>query len=162
MNQTVILITSMTIGIVGWALIGKFWFVPWLKNNSLNKGLTLLIIPHIFRYIALSFLIVGVTTSPLDPRFAIPAAYGDLLSSILAIIAVLALLAKSSYSVPIVWIFNVVGFIDFIIAITQFLRYSHPAELGATYFIPILAVPLIFVSHLLIFWTLITRNRKEI
>ena len=161
MNQTAILLTSMTIGIVGWVIIGRIWIVPWLRDNSLRKGLMLLTVPHIFRYIALSFLIVGVTTSPLDPRFAIPAAYGDLLSSILAVIAVLALLAKSSYSIPIVWIFNVVGFIDFIIAITQFLRYSHPAELGATYFIPILAVPLIFVSHLLIFWTLITRNRKE-
>ncbi len=161
MNQTAILLTSMTIGFVGWGIIARFWFVPWLRDNPFHKGLALLTIPHVFRYIGLSFLIVGVTNSPLDPRFAIPAAYGDLIAAILASIAVMALLAKSSYSVSIVWVFNVVGFIDFLVAVTQGLRYTHPAEMGATYFIPIVAVPLLFVSHLLIFWVLITRNRKE-
>jgi len=161
MNQTAILLTSMTIGLVGWGLIASFWFVPWLRENPFYKGLALLTVPHVFRYIGLSFLIVGVTNSPLDPRFAIPAAYGDLVAAILALIAVLALLAKSSFSVSIVWIFNIAGFIDFLIAVAQGLRYTHPSEMGATYFIPILGVPFLFVSHLLIFWMLIARSGKE-
>lgn len=161
MDQIAMLLTSMTIGIVGWGVIARFWFVPWLKDYPFHKGLALLTLPHVFRYIGLSFLIDGVTNSPLDPRFAIPAAYGDLTAAILALIAVVALLAKSSYSVAIVWVFNVVGFIDFLVAVTQGLRYTHPAEMGATYFIPIVAVPLLFVSHLLIFWMLITRSGKE-
>ena len=161
MDQTAILVTSITIGVVGWGLIAKLWVIPWLKDNPFHKGLALLTIPHVFRYIGLSFLITGVTNSPLDPRFAIPAAYGDLIAALLALIAVTALLFKSRYSVPIVWIFNIVGFIDFLVAVTQGLRYTHPKDMGATYFIPVLAVPLLFVSHLLIFWMLITRNRKE-
>ncbi len=162
MNQTVILLISMTIGLVGWGLIARSWFVPWLKENPFHRGLALLTVPHVFRYIGLSFLIVGVTNSPLDPRFAIPAAYGDLIAAIVALIAVIALLAKSSYSVSIVWVFNIAGFIDFLIAVTQGLRYTLPSEMGATYFIPILAVPFLFVSHLLIFWMLITRSGKNI
>ncbi len=161
MNQTAILLTSITIGVVGWGIIAKLWVIPWLKDNPFHKGLALLTIPHVFRYIGLSFLITGVTNSPLDPRFAIPAGYGDLIAALLALIAVTALLFKSRYSVPIVWIFNIVGFIDFLVAVTQGLRYTHPEDMGATYFIPVLAVPLLFVSHLLIFWMLITRNRKE-
>ena len=70
MNQTTILITSMTIGFASWAIIAKFWLVPWLKDSPWQRGLALLIIPHAFRYIGLSFLIAGVTSSPLDPRFA--------------------------------------------------------------------------------------------
>jgi len=151
----------MTMGFVGWGIIARFWLVPWLRDIPFHKGLALLTIPHVFRYIGLSFLIDGVTNSPLDTRFAIPAAYGDLTAAILASIAVVALLAKSSYSVSIVWIFNIAGFIDFLVAITQGLRYTHPGEMGATYFIPIVAVPLLFVSHLLIFWVLVTRNGKE-
>ncbi len=151
----------MTIGLQGWGLIAIFWFIPWSRENPFHKGLVLLTVPHVFRYIGLSFLIVGVTNSPLDPRFALPAAYGDLITAILAVIAVMALLAKFRYAVSIVWVFNIVGFIDFLIAVTQGLRYTHPAEMGATYFIPILAVPLLFVSHLLIFWMLIAKNRKE-
>ena len=161
MNQTAILLTSITIGVVGWGLIAKLWVIPWLKDNPFHQGLALLTIPHVFRYIGLSFLITGVTNSPLDPRFATPAAYGDLIAAILALIALTALLAKSRYSVLFVWIFNIAGFADFLVAVTQGLRYTHPEEMGATYFIPILAVPLLFVSHLLIFWMLVTRNRKE-
>ena len=161
MNQTAILLTSIGMGLVGWGIITKFWIVPWLRANSVRNGLALLTIPHVFRYIGLSFLIDGVTNSPLDPRFAISAAYGDLAAAILASIAVIALLSKSSKAIAIVWVFNVVGFIDFLVAITQGLRFTHPAEMGATYFIPIVAVPLLFVSHLLIFWMLITRNGKE-
>ena len=81
MNQTAILITSMTIGFVSWAIIANFWLIPWLKDNPFHKGLALLTIPHVFRYIGLSFLITGVTTSPLDSRFAAPAAYGDLIAA---------------------------------------------------------------------------------
>jgi hypothetical protein len=161
MNQTAILITSMTIGFVSWAIIAKFWLIPWLKDNPFHKGLALLTIPHVFRYIGLSFLISGVTNSPLDPRFAAPAAYGDLIAAVLALVAVTAVLVKWRYSVALVWIFNILGFIDFLVAVTQGLRYTNPAEMGATYFIPILAVPPLFVSHLLIFWVLISRNRNE-
>jgi hypothetical protein len=155
MNQTLILLTSMTIGFISWAIIANFWLIPWLKINPFHKGLALLTIPHVFRYIGLSFLITGVTSSPLDPRFASPAAYGDLLAAVLALVAVMALLMKSRYSVSLLWIFNILGFIDFLVAVIQGLRYTHPAEMGATYFIPILAVPPLFVSHLLIFWVLI-------
>ena len=161
MDQTAILLTSMTIGIVGWGLIAKIWVIPWLRTNPFDKGLLLLIIPHVFRYIGLSFLIAGITNSPLDPRFAAPAAYGDLMAALLALIAITALLVKSKYAVLIVWIFNIVGFIDFLVAVTQGLRFTHPDEMGATYFIPILGVPLLFVSHLLIFWMLIKMKRNE-
>lgn len=162
MNQTAILLTSMTTGLFSWAIIAKFWLIPWLRDNPLQKGLALLIIPHAFRYIGLSFLISGVTTSSLDPRFAVPAAYGDLLAAVLALVSMVALFMKSRYSVTLVWIFNILGFIDFLSAILQGLRYTHPAEMGATYFIPVLAVPPLFVSHLLIFWMLLSRNRHKI
>lgn len=161
MDQTTILLTSITIGVVGWLMIAKLWIMPWLRHNPFHQGLALLTIPHVFRYIGLSFLIAGVTDSPLDPRFATPAAYGDLTAALLALIAIAALMVKSRYSVLIVWIFNIAGSIDFIVAIVQGLRYTHPEQMGATYFIPILAVPLLLVSHLLIFWMLITRDAKE-
>lgn len=160
MDQTTILLTSMTIGIVGWGLVAKIWVIPGLKDYPLHAGLALLTIPHVFRYIGLSFLITGVTNTPLDTRFAVPAAYGDLLAAVLALIAVIALMNKSKYAIPVVWVFNIVGFIDFIIAVIQGLRYTHPEEMGATYFIPVLGVPLLFVSHLLIFWMLLTRNNE--
>ncbi len=161
MNQTGFLLISMTIGVVGWGIIAKFWLIPWLKAKAFYEALALMTIPHVFRYIGLSFLITGVTNSSLDLRFANPAAYGDLIAAILALVSVLALLTRLRVSIPTVWLFNVVGFIDFLIAITQGLRYTQPAAMGATYFIPIVAVPFLLVSHLVIFWMLITGNKQK-
>ena len=160
MSQTTILITSMTMGFISWAIVAKLWWIPWLKDHPFHKGLALLTIPHVFRYIGLSFLITGVTTTSLDPRFAAPAAYGDLIAAALALIALWALMVKSRYSVALVWIFNLFGLIDFLVAVTRGLQYTQPAEMGATYFIPILAVPPLFITHLLIFWMLISKNRN--
>jgi hypothetical protein len=58
-----------------------------------------------------------VTASPLDPRFAAPAAYGALIAAVLALVGVMALLFKSRYSVLLLWIFNILGFIDFLVAV---------------------------------------------
>lgn len=160
MSQIAILLTSMTLGVITWLIISWVWFIPWLQKRPLHNSLAILVIPHSFRYIGLSFLITGVTASPLDMRFAAPAAYGDLLTAVLALIAVAALLAKFRHALILVWLFNIIGFVDFIVAVIQGLRYTEPAEMGATYFIPILGVPLFFVLHLVIFWLLITK--KEI
>jgi len=63
--------------------------------------------PHAFRFIGLSFLVPGVVSSSLPPAFAMPAAYGDLVAAILALISVLALSIRTFWTISIVWIFNV-------------------------------------------------------
>lgn len=161
MNQLGFLLTSITMGFIGWGIIVKVWIIPWLKAKPFHEALALMTVPHVFRYVGLSFLITGVTNSSLDLRFANPAAYGDLTAAILALASVWALLTKSRVSIPIVWLFNVVGFIDFLIAIMQGLRYTQPTEMGATYFIPIVVVPFLFVSHLVIFWMLVAGNKQK-
>lgn len=67
----------------------------------------------------LNFLIPGVVSPSLSPAFAIPAAYGDLVAAILAGIASLALAARTSWAIPIVWVFNVIGSIDLLHAFHQ-------------------------------------------
>jgi len=78
-----------------------------------------LLIPHTFRFLGLSFLIPGVVSPSLSPAFAVPAAYGDLVAAVLADIAILALAARVSWAIPIVWVFNVWGSIDLLHAIYQ-------------------------------------------
>jgi len=66
MNQTTILITSITMGFFSWAIIAYFWLIPWLKDNPFHKGLALLTIPHMFpimitpvMYLATGIIIVA-------------------------------------------------------------------------------------------------------
>ena len=150
---------SITLGLVAFALMAKWYLMPKLLERSLQDALTPLLLFHSFRYVGLAFLIPGVTGAPLDLRFANPAAYGDLLASVLALIALLALRSGSALALPLVWVFNVVGTLDLFNALFQGLRYTADADLGATYFIPAVIVPALLVTHYVIFVLLTRRGR---
>jgi hypothetical protein len=51
-------------------------------------------------------------------QFAKPAAFGDLLAAILALVALAAVVRRSSLARPLVGLFNIVGTIDLISAIS--------------------------------------------
>jgi len=70
----------------------------------------------------------------------------------LALIALAAL--RTRMSVLLVWIFNIVGTADLLNAFYQGARISladRPGMLGAGCFLPILGVPLLLVTHVLVF-----------
>ena len=145
-----ILPLSVTLGLLGSSLIGLWYVWPRMRDIPASDALIPLILPHCFRYLGLSFLIHGVTTAALDPRFAVPTAYGDLLTSVLALASVAALRANARFAIPLVWIFSLVGVVDFINAFARGLTFVAPGDFGATYFIPMVIVPPLMVSHALI------------
>lgn len=149
---------SLTLSLVSYSLIAKWYVVPWLNARSRNEALTPLLLLHSFRHIGLAFLIVGVTAQPLDPRFSSPAAYGDLLTAVLALIALAAVRGGWSAAMPLVWIFNVVGLVDLANALFQGFRYIPNGHFGATYFIPAVIVPALLVTHVLVFQLLLRRE----
>jgi len=93
----------------------------------------------------------------LPAAFARPAAYGDLIAAVLALIALAAL--KSRAGLPLVWIFNIWGTADLFYAFYQGNQTGFlPGQLGATFFIPTFIVPLLLVSHGLMFRILLQRD----
>jgi hypothetical protein len=151
MLSELILPLSLVMSLVSFSLIAKWYIIPWLNARSRSEALTPLLLFHSFRHIGLAFLIVGVTAQPLDPRFSDPAAYGDLLAAVLALIALVAVRGKWSAAMPLVWLFNIVGLVDLINALFQGLRYVPNGHLGAAYFIPTVIVPALLVTHVLVF-----------
>src|SRR5262249_18661960 len=115
---------------------------------------------HAFRFIGLAFLVPGVVAPDLPPAFATAAAYGDLGAALLAL-ATLATL-RSSVGVVLAWIFNVWGFVDLLDAFYQANAHGlAPGQLGAAYFIPTVAVPLLLVTHGLAFRILWRRQGES-
>jgi hypothetical protein len=110
----------------------------------------------------MAFLIPGVTFTTLDPRFANPAAYGDLLAAVLALLAIIALRLSWKAAIPLVWLFNIEGTLDLLNALYQGLRHTENGHLGATYFIPAVAVPLLLVTHYIIFILLLRKPAGSI
>jgi hypothetical protein len=110
---------SVLMSFAAFGIVTKLYIWPRLQDMRREEALIPLVIPHIFRFVGLSFLVPGVVSPALSPAFALPAAYGDLGAAILAIISVLALSARASWAIIIVWLFNVWGTVDLIHAIYQ-------------------------------------------
>jgi len=162
MMQLVLFGISALLSLVSAVVVAKFLVWPWLQHVSRNRGLGALILPHLFlRFIGLSFLVPGVVSASLPASFAVPAAYGDLVAGILAIIAFVALARDASRALPAVWLFNVWGAADLLFAFFQGQRVQiDPGSLGAAFFIPTAIVPPLLVTHALIFGVL-TRSRRD-
>ncbi len=152
---------SIVMGLVVYGFAAKWYVAPALAQLDRTSVLTPILLFHGTRYIGLAFLIPGVTAEPLDPRFADPAAYGDLLAAILALVALLALRSNWPVAIPLVWIFNVVGTLDLLNAVFQGLRYTSDGQLGAAYFIPAVVVPALLVTHAIVFWLLLRKQTGE-
>ena len=136
-----IVVVSLAMGTLSYGLIARWYVMPALAARSRMDALIPLVLPHAFRYIGLAFLIPGVVAHDTTPAFAVPAAYGDLAASVLALLALVALRSRWSLAIPLVWIFNVEGTLDMLVAVSQGVRHTDAGQLGGVVLIPILIVP---------------------
>jgi hypothetical protein len=109
---------------VHYSLSGAWYVQPALRVRSFADALRPLLLLHCFRYVGLMFLIPGVTAEPLDARFAVPAAYGDLPASGLAFAALGALHLSRPVALTVVWIFNIWGLADLFNAVARGVAYT--------------------------------------
>ena len=151
MPASLILPVGMTLGVIAWTLFFTWYVHPTLRKQSFANAMRPLLLLHAFRYIGLMFLIPGVTAEALDTRFAAPAAYGDLVAALLALVSLDVLRVNEKAGLVLVWIFNVWGFADLLNAVGRGLLFTPNGALGAAFWIPLVIVPLLVVSHVYIF-----------
>lgn len=148
---------QVVLSFVVWGLLAAWYVAPRLAPLPLEAALAPLIVPHAFRHAGMVFLVPTVVGPSLSPAFAVPAAYGDLLAGLLALLALIALRGRWAAALGLVWLFNVVGTLDLLYAVTTGVRLR--VELGAAYYIPTFVVPALFVTHAMIFAMLVRRRR---
>ena len=147
---------QFVLSLVVWGLIAKWLLAPWLEKKSPHNALFWLTLPHAFRYMGMVFLVPGVVARPLPDVFAIPAAYGDLVTGVLALLALIALRTGWARALALVWLFNIVGTVDLLNA----LRHANLVpDFGAAWYIPTFFVPLLLVTHFMIFARLLRGGR---
>jgi hypothetical protein len=147
----------------------RFWrsvALVLLDNRALRGGRRLLpraqalrppLILHSFRFERLAFLVPGVVSPDLPASFAHAAAYGDFAAAILALLSLASL--SSGVGIVIAWIFNIWGSVDLLNAFYQGNAAGLMAgQLGATFFIPTLVVPMLLVTHALAFRILLKQS----
>ena len=142
-------------------VVVSIYLWPRIRRLEQDTALRALIVPHIFRFIGLSFLVPGVVSPALPAGFAAPAAYGDIGSALLALASTIALSGHASGAIPLVWIFNIWGTADFLLAFYNGGRINlDPGTLGAAFYIPTAIVPPLLILHGLIFSLLIRPNQR--
>ena len=142
---------SVTFGLLAWAAVCLTYVWPRMRDLPLHIAVRPILYLHLFRYVGLAFIVPGVVGPNLQAAFAVPAAYGDLVAMALAWVALM--MGTNRYSHIAIWAFSVWGFSDLLFAFYQGTLGVgiEPASLGAAWFIPTVAVPLLLWTHVLVF-----------
>jgi hypothetical protein len=146
---------SVLLGFVAWGLVTAGYLWPALRTMPGRAAFRPILLLHAFRFVGLAFLVPGVVAPDLPVGFARPAAYGDLIASLLALVALGVL--STRIGAAFLWTFNLWGTADLLFAIYQgqIGARIEPGQLGAMYFVPTVLVPLLLITHGLVFWMLL-------
>jgi hypothetical protein len=157
MSPETIFNLHLILGYVAWLLCFGAYVMPRLKSTDLVAAQRAIATLHSFRFFGLVFIVPGVVGPNLPASFATFAAYWDLATGVLAILALLTVRIR-----PLVWLFvvafNLVGVIDLILDYYHAVQVGLPAlagQLGVTYAIPIIYVPVLMITHVVAFYLLL-------
>src|SRR5580700_1252929 len=163
MSPEIIFNLHLILGYVAWLLCFGVYVMPRLKSMDLVAAQRAIATLHSFRFFGLVFILPGVVGPNLPAAgFATFAAYWDLATGVLAMLALLTVRIR-----PLFWLFvvafNLVGTIDLILDYYHAVQVGLPAlagELGATYAIPIIYVPILMITHVIAFYLLVRSQLK--
>ncbi|MER8947862.1 hypothetical protein [Mesorhizobium sp. M0185] len=156
MSTEMVFQTHLVLGYVAWLLCFGAYGLPWLRSMDRVAAQRAIAMLHSFRFFGLVFLVPGVVSPNLPADFAVFAAYGDFATGVLAMLALLTVRIRPLFW-PLVVAFNVAGTVDLIVDYYHAIQIGLPAragELGATYAIPIIYVPLLMITHVAAFYFL--------
>jgi hypothetical protein len=149
-QQMIWFFVSIAFSFIAWGIVTARYIWPELRLLQRADALQPLLILHSFRFIGLAVLVPGVVSPELPPAFAHSAAYADIIAAMLALLSLLLL--RGAAGVAVVWIFNLWGTADLL---NSFYQGPHArllaGQLGAAFFIPTFVVPLLLITHGLVF-----------
>ena len=138
-------------------LAARIYLLPLLPRLRPQAVLVPILLLHSTRHLGMMFLTRGATFPGLSTHFAYPAAFGDLITAALALIAIPFVIRGSSLAKLAVWVFNIFGTVDLLLAITLATIFNAPVSMGPSYWIPAFWVPSLLVTHYITF-LLLRRN----
>jgi hypothetical protein len=153
---------NVAFGFLVWGVVAWQYIWPALRQRTRAEALRPLLRLHAFRFVGLAFLIPGVVSPDLPAAFARPAAYGDLLTATLALLSLATL--RMGGGIVLVWAFNIIGTSDLLYAfyVADRVGVGHnPGLQGAAYFIPTALVPLLIITHGIVFRLLLQREASH-
>jgi len=162
-SPAIIFQVHLMLGYVPWLLALSAYVFPRLRAMDRLQVQRAIAVLHSFRFFGLAFIMPGVVGPGLPSGFAIPAAYGDLTTGVLAMLALLSFRIR-----PLFWLlvagFNVFGAADIILGYVHGIQFGLPevaGQLGAAYAIPVIYVPLLMITHIVALGLLLRRQDQR-
>jgi hypothetical protein len=132
--------------------------VGWLRAWSDTVDPRVLVLPHLFRAVAAAGFLQAVSRAELPAGFALPAAWGDFAVAALAALLLCAGAIRTRYHARAWQAWNVLGLIDIVLVVANAARFglAHPAAMSPMLRLPLallpsFLVPIVFVTHALLF-----------
>jgi hypothetical protein len=161
MSTTRIFQLHLVLGYVPWLLCFMAYIWPRLKSMDRLEAHRAIATLHSFRFFGLVFIVPGVVGANLPPGFATYAAYGDFATGVLAMLALMAFRSRQLF-LPLVILFNLVGTADILIDYYHGNQLGLPAlagQLGGVYWVPVIYVPLLMITHIAAFRLLLSQPK---
>ena len=154
--------TQLVLGYLACLLVFGIYILPKLRVMDRFSAQRAIATIHSFRFFGLVFVLPGFVGPNLSARFATFAAYWDLATALLAMLALVVVRIR-----PLFWLFvvafNLVGVVDLVLDYYHAVQAGLPAlpgQLGAAYAIPIIYVPVLMITHVVSFYLLLSRQPK--
>ena len=96
LTQMNILTVNLLFSTVVFAIAAKLYLLPMLPRLDPRSVVIPILLLHALRHLGLMFLASGAVFPGLPEQFAKPAAYGDLLTAILALVALCAVVRRAA------------------------------------------------------------------
>ena len=157
MSPQIIFLLHLVLGYVACLLCLGTYLLPRLRTMDRFEAHRVIATLHSFRFFGLVFILPGVVGPNLPVGFATFAAHWDFATGLLALLALLTVRIR-----PLFWLFviafNLVGVVDLVLDYYHAIQFGLPAlagQLGATYVIPIVYVPMLMITHVAaLYWLL--------
>jgi hypothetical protein len=160
MAQQPIFQIHLVLGYLACLLCFGTYILPQLRSMDRFHAHRVIATIHSFRFFGLVFIVPGVV-GQLPAAFTVFAAWGDFATGILALLALLTARFR-----PLFWFFvvafNLAGATDILVDYYHAVRLGLPAfagQLGSTYIIPILYVPMLMITHAVALYWLVRPQR---
>ena len=153
-------VLQVVLSFAAWGAIGAWLVAPYVLTLPKQRALFVLLIPQLFRHIGITLLVPGVVASEMPRSFAVPTAIGDTATQVLTLVALACLYRGWRHAVPLVWIVNTFGMGDLILNVERAAQTGAIDYLQSAWVVPTFVVPLMVVSHVLVFWVLL-RHRSD-
>ncbi len=145
-------------------ILAAVWYVgPWIGRRSLVDALSVLVWVHAFRFIALEIFSAQQFGWDIPDNVADQIIYGDVASTVIAIVAIIALKYRMAIARWVVWVLVAVTVVDLGNAgIQGAANELFEVTFGVPWLILVFYVPALWVTAAMIAWQLISRRDETL